>query len=92
MADTFKPLDAKKLFDEIRADPKKNELLDKAIATAQAEAWKRGATREKIAGESGGLRAAGGDTCGGCFSCLACGATPTPDIEVGALFTAFYVT
>jgi hypothetical protein len=38
-----------------------------------------------------GVKAAGKETCGGCFSCLACAATPTPDLEAGCLLTAFYI-
>jgi hypothetical protein len=91
MASTFKPVDAKKLLDQIQADPSMNDLLRKAISDSKAEAAKRGITSKSLADEKPILADTKGDRCSGCFSCLACGATPTPDIEVGTLFTAFYV-
>lgn len=92
MASAFKPIDAKKLLDEIQADPKLNDLLRKAVSASEIEASSRGINVKTLSAAPPIMTKSEGDRCSGCFSCLACGATPTPDIEVGCLFTAFYVT
>lgn len=88
MAESYS-VDAKKLLDEIRADPKLNELLQRSISGAKEEADRR--SIDPMQFEAPVVTPKGSD-CSGCISCLACGVTPgIPDIEVGVLFAGFHV-
>lgn len=86
MSDKFEAIDAKKLLDEIKANPRLSELLKSAVSNAKANA------AQMPARKGGGpiVASSDGDKCGGCFVCLSCGATPTPDLEVACLVTVVH--
>jgi len=70
---------AKKLIE----DPEMKEAVKESVEFAKELQMKKFKTPKVIV--------KGKETCGGCFTCLACGATPTPDLEAGCLLTAFYI-
>jgi len=80
-------IDPRQLLAELKADPRFAKLIDASVANAREAAADRGLFDAK--GDFV-LKSDTGDKCGGCFVCLACAATPTPDIEAACLVTAIH--
>jgi hypothetical protein len=89
MPDDFRKIDAQAVIAMLQADPRVSKNLRKIVAKAKTYAKKEGILSYEKVGRTSTpvIRVKQKDPCNGCFGCLACGVSPTPDIEIACIAT-----